>query len=217
MPRQLGRNCAQMPCNNNITFQCKIQIIFVTICLRFDAVRWFCTRTRLPLRPQPPRPAQRVLLTRPQLHLHASIPPSCAGVNEKTACGVPAAAHISWYWSKSPSINVRIGDVWPTGGTPPMAKPVRSRTNSASAFASGSPTAAAARWTSTRLAPLTIRRMGSPLAFPRKTSDFAICPTSQPIAFAASSAVRVEADSSRTCSSMPAASNAALHTLCTGG
>ena len=60
-----------------------------------------------------------------------------------TAFGVPAAAQIVASFSKSSSINVSGATAWPTGGTPPMANPVCSRTKSASARAIFSPITAA--------------------------------------------------------------------------
>src|SRR4051812_40293689 len=84
----------------------------------------------------------------------------------------------------------------PTGATPPMAKPVSARTNSASALPMVSPSAAASFFSSTRLAPLAITRIARPEGFARNTSDFAICATEHPIAAAASAEVRVEAANS---------------------
>src|SRR5579875_1450147 len=60
------------------------------------------------------------------------------GVRRKTACGVPAAAQISAYCNRSSSMKVRKGSGWPSGGTPPTAKPVCWRTKSALAFSIGS-------------------------------------------------------------------------------
>ena len=93
----------------------------------------------------------------------------------------------------------------PTGGTPPMAKPVASRTKSASARAIGSPTAAAAFFSSTRSTPEAMTSTARPLVPPRKISDLAISATSQPIAAAASAAVRVLASNSSTWNRSPSA------------
>ena len=54
--------------------------------------------------------------------------------------------------------------LWPTGGTPPIAKPVASRTKSASARAIGSPIAAAAFFSSTRSTPEAMINTACPLA-----------------------------------------------------
>src|SRR5438477_12429973 len=70
------------------------------------------------------------------------------------------------------------------------------RAVSASALATGSPATAARRFSSSRLAPLTRATTGLPPA--TKTSDFTICPTSQPTAPAASAAVRVPCGKSLT-------------------
>src|SRR5437879_13728620 len=70
------------------------------------------------------------------------------------------------------------------------------RAVSASALATGSPATAARRFSSSRLAPLTRATTGLPPA--TKTSDFTICPTSQPTARAASPAVRVPCGNSLT-------------------
>ncbi len=55
----------------------------------------------------------------------------------------------------------------------------------------GSPASLPIAFSSTRFAPLATTSNAFPLARPRKTIDFAICPTAQPIARAASRAVRV--------------------------
>ena len=52
--------------------------------------------------------------------------------------------------------------LWPTGGTPPMAKPVASRTKSASARTIGSPISAATFFSSTRFAPEATTSTGPP-------------------------------------------------------
>ena len=95
------------------------------------------------------------------------------------------------------STKARSVPVWPTGATPPMAKPVAARTKSASALAMGSPTAAASLPISTRRAPEDITRIGVSLAPPRKTSELAIWPTSQPRNSAASSRCREQLDDRR--------------------
>src|SRR5690606_32519414 len=95
------------------------------------------------------------------------------------------------------------GSAWPTGGTPPIANPVLARTNAASARSIRSPNAAATAFSLTRLAPLAITRTGRFDGTARKISDFAICPTEQPIAAAASAAVRVVSGNSTTSASWP--------------
>src|SRR4051812_37164303 len=70
-----------------------------------------------------------------------------------------------------------------------MAKPVMRLTNSASALATGSPANCASRSMSTRLAPQDMTSNASPPAV-RKTSEFAICATSQPRKSVACRAVR---------------------------
>ena len=95
--------------------------------------------------------------------------------------------------SRSPSISVVTGAGKPTGGTPPMAKPVCSRTKSGSARRMGSlHHLKLYEGRSTRLLPLTRIRIGFLVSFPRKISDLTIAPTEQPTAWAASGAVRVE-------------------------
>src|SRR3954452_23788204 len=80
-----------------------------------------------------------------------------------------------------------------------MAKPLTSRTNAASARCT--PSAAS----STVLAPLhSTSTASSPR---RKTSDLTICPTSQPMAAAASAAVRVPSGNSRAPGNPDAASD----------
>jgi hypothetical protein len=69
----------------------------------------------------------------------------------------------------------------------------------------GSPIAAAALFSSTRSTPEAMINTARPLVAPRKISDFAICATSQPIAAAASAAVRVLASNSRTSNRPPSA------------
>ena len=84
-----------------------------------------------------------------------------------------------------------IGAAWPTGGTPPIAKPVAARTNAASALSTGSPSNALSAASLTRPVPLAITSTGRSVCRVLKTSDLAICATVQPIASAASFAVRV--------------------------
>ena len=64
--------------------------------------------------------------------------------------------------------------------TPPMTKPVRLRTKSASALPMGSPTSTERRATLTRFAPEDITRTAPSLVCARNTSELAIWPTSQP-------------------------------------
>jgi len=53
---------------------------------------------------------------------------SSCGVRRKTAWGVPAAAQMVAWSQRSSSMNTTMGSLWPTGGTPPMAKPLARRT-----------------------------------------------------------------------------------------
>src|SRR5437773_8159117 len=69
-----------------------------------------------------------------------------------------------------------------------MAYPVAPRAASAPALVTGSPATEPRRDSSSRLLPLTRATTGAPAAM--NTSDFTICPTSQPTARAASGAVR---------------------------
>src|SRR5437660_10025428 len=69
-----------------------------------------------------------------------------------------------------------------------------------------SPSAAATLFSSTRLTPLAITRTGRPDLL-RNTSDLAICATVQPMAAAASAALRAVASNMRTAQSEPAARN----------
>ena len=62
--------------------------------------------------------------------------------SQRPLLGVPAAAQTSSYCSKSRSTYVASGWACPTGGTPPMAKPVNWRTWSALARVIGCPTSA---------------------------------------------------------------------------
>src|SRR6202171_719066 len=84
----------------------------------------------------------------------------------------------------------------PNGGTPPIEYPVAVRAVSASAFSTGSPATAASSFSSSRFAPLTSATTGLPPA--TNTNDLTICPTSQPTARAASTAVLVPAGNSFT-------------------
>src|SRR5262249_12453598 len=77
-----------------------------------------------------------------------------SGVSLKTVLGWPAAAQISGHRIRSSSIRMVSRSAWATGATPPMAKPVRCRTKSASARPTGSAMSAATLPSSTRLAPL---------------------------------------------------------------
>jgi hypothetical protein len=126
-----------------------------------------------------------------------------SGVSLNTALGVPAAAQISSKASSDSSINTIGGVAWPTGGTPPIVKPVAARTNSASARPIGSPTTLSTSFSSTRLTPDATMSTERLLRTVRNMSDFAICGTVQPIADAASAAVRVLASNSRTVNASP--------------
>ena len=106
----------------------------------------------------------------------------------KTAFGVPAAHQTVSNRCSETSTSVRIGAGWPSGGTPPMAKPVASRTTSGLA----------------RRRPAQ-RRVDATVACAQhehgpesstKTSDFTIWPSSQPAVAAASSAVRLDSSCS---------------------
>src|SRR6267378_2100910 len=96
---------------------------------------------------------------------------------------------------------------WPKGGTPPIANPVAARAVSASAFLTGSPATPASRLSSSLFAPLTSATTGRPPA--TNTSDLTICPSSQPTACAASTAVRVPSGNSLTAMPAPEADNQA--------
>jgi hypothetical protein len=81
-----------------------------------------------------------------------------------TVCGCPAAAQITSYFSSHVSTRVLIGRAWPTGATPPMAWPVHSRTERASARPTdATPISEATRDVSTRCAPLTARLLRGPV------------------------------------------------------
>src|SRR5438270_13009600 len=100
-----------------------------------------------------PAGAYATVTTRPAVILTSS-----AGVRRKTVFGWPAAAQTSSKASRCSSTSVRIGFTWPTGATPPIAKPVFARTKSASARSSASPTTVATLASSTRWAPLVTTR-----------------------------------------------------------
>ncbi len=136
----------------------------------------------------------------------AGVPPvirmSSANEVGNTVCGCPAAAHTTSYLSSQVSTRVRIGTGWPTGATPPMACPVHSRTERASARCTAeAPTSAATRVSRTRWAPLVMTSSGAPSAL--KTRLFAIAPTSQPSWAAAVAAVGAGSGSSRTWPATP--------------
>jgi len=82
---------------------------------------------------------------------------------------------------------------------------------SASAFATGAPATDARLRSSSLFAPLTSATTGLPPA--TKTSDFTIWPTSQPIAFAASTAVRVPAGNCLTAMPTPESASHASNRL----
>eukprot|EP01022_Parablepharisma_sp_SALTPOND_P017912 TRINITY_DN290_c1_g3_i4.p2 TRINITY_DN290_c1_g3~~TRINITY_DN290_c1_g3_i4.p2 ORF type:complete len:1276 (+),score=518.94 TRINITY_DN290_c1_g3_i4:24104-27931(+) len=123
----------------------------------------------------------------------ATVPPvicsSCVAVRLNSACGWPAAAQTLSKLNRSRSISITGLTTWPTGQTPPMAQPVFSRTNLASALPSG-PTRAVTLDSSTRLPPLAITSTGASSARRRKMMDLAISATPQPTAAAASAEVR---------------------------
>src|SRR5215472_4070941 len=79
---------------------------------------------------------------------------------ENTLKGVPAAAQMMSNCSKSRSIQVSTGLQCPTGGTPPIPKPVGSRTNSGVALSICSPINSDIRCSFTRFAPLAINEHG---------------------------------------------------------
>jgi len=113
----------------------------------------------------------------------AGVPPviriSSANEVGNTVCGWAAAAHTTSYLSSHVSTSVRIGVGCPTGATPPMACPVHSLTERASARPTETaPTSAATRTSETRCAPLVMTSSGAPSAL--KIRLFAIAPTSQP-------------------------------------
>src|SRR5690606_37251344 len=114
---------------------------------------------------------------------------SSSGVMRNTAWGVPAAANSSSYFNRSSSIKVGMGVAWATGGTPPMANPVASRTVRASARSTGAPNKAPSLSVSAWLAPDTKARTGWPPA--TNTRLLTIWATLVPMASAASWAVRV--------------------------
>jgi hypothetical protein len=99
---------------------------------------------------------------------------------------------------------------WPSGATPPIVKPVISRTQRPSARANAVPSAAAALSGSTRLAPEVTTRAGRSPA--RKIIDLAICATVQPTAAAASSAVTGAAREGRNRVLMPGGEQCLTHT-----
>src|SRR5215472_4554120 len=116
---------------------------------------------------------------------------SRAGVIEKTASGRPAAAQTTSWLVRSRSMKMGSMFAWPKGGTPPIEYPVASLVKLASALVTRPPARASRRPTFSRLAPLTRATTGRPPAV--NTSDFTIWATSQPMARAASPAVRVPA------------------------
>jgi hypothetical protein len=119
-----------------------------------------------------------------------------------TACGCPAAAQITPYFSSQVSTRVLIGRGWPTGATPPMAWPVHSRTERALArLTTDTPVSSATRAVSTRCAPLVMTSSGAPSA--PKIRLFAIAPTSQPSWAAAVAAVGAGSGSSLTSPATP--------------
>ena len=114
------------------------------------------------------------------------------GPTGKTWCGVPAAAQIVAKSSSRGSSQASIGVRWPSGATPPIAKPVTARTEAASAFSSARAGQRAPPCPGRRGCR---RRSGTagdgPTPASRNTIDLTIWSSSQPQARAASAAVRV--------------------------
>src|SRR6266404_2574656 len=158
-------------------------------------------RPALTLRWNTPRHTTRT--TRP-----AAMRSSSSGVRRKTVWGCPPAAQIASHARRSSSTSVVSGAGCPSGATPPMAKPVCARTKSASARPMASPSSAPSFASSTRLAPLVSTSSGRPLSRRRNTSDFTICPTSQPTAAAASADVRAACSRTTIVVATPAAASA---------
>jgi len=133
-----------------------------------------------------------------------------------TACGCPAAAQITSYFSSQVSTRVLIGLGWPTGATPPMACPVHSRTERASArLTEDTPTSEAIRDVSTRCAPLVMTSSGASSAL--KIRLFAIAPTSQPSWAAAVAAVGAGSGSSLTSPGTPRPASTAANSAKSAG
>lgn len=110
----------------------------------------------------------------------------------KTESGTPAAAKTMSWSSSVRSMNTGSGSVLPNGATPPIEKPVESRTRSASARVTVPPPDAADNLDgSSWLMPLISASVGSPST--RKTRLLTIWETLTPAAAAASVAVRVPA------------------------
>lgn len=108
------------------------------------------------------------------------------GMILKTEFGVPAEAQISSYCRRSSSMRGVIFVEWANGGTPPITKPVWVRTKPASAFSRASFNNSSIFFSSTRLLPLVITKMGFPVDLDLKIIDLAIWEIVQPIASAAS-------------------------------
>src|SRR5205085_4668408 len=73
--------------------------------------------------PAPSRLAPHALVEQASLHVITTTRPPVmatrsAGARQKTAFGVPAAAQIASWRSRSSSMKVRTGRTWPTGATP---------------------------------------------------------------------------------------------------
>lgn len=115
---------------------------------------------------------------------------SSDGASGNTESGVPAAAQTSWNASRAGSTYPGKETGWPKGGVPPTANPVAARASSGEALrTSDAPATPASFEGSTRFAPDVNAITGRSSAM--KISDFTICATSQPIAFAAAAAVFV--------------------------
>lgn len=125
----------------------------------------------------------------------------------KTWRGVPAAGQTSAKSNRRLSNQDRTGAVNPIGDTPPMAKPVCVRIWAASARVRSAPTRAAARVTSTCRPPAVMNKTTSS-GLVAKMMDFAIWSIWQPMAAAASAAVRVPSAISDGVMSNPAPANA---------
>src|SRR5450830_601623 len=118
---------------------------------------------------------------------------SC-GRRRNTPLGCPAAAQTSSKRNSSRSIRVTGGLRWPTGDTPPMAKPVLARTKSASARPV-LPTRASTFFSSTRRSPEAITSTARLSLLRLKMMLLAIWPTATPRVSAASWAVRQDSPS----------------------
>ena len=114
-----------------------------------------------------------------------------------TAWGVPAAHQTRSKRRSDSSTIVGRSESWPSGGMPPIAKPVARLASSAFA--------GRASRSVTRRSPAQSTIVARPSS--TNTSDLTICPTSQPHVLAASTAVRVEVGSTCTWTSRPRAAS----------